>query len=106
MKLSEQFDRLEKLIIDRSPDIATMRSTLHSIREQAEAYQQEVEAQAQFKKKYPKQPADDCPFCREKTGELIEIKPDPNPHFAMLGSKYGHYECSNCGNEYEKEIKI
>jgi hypothetical protein len=39
MKQIEQFDRLEKLIIDRSPDVSQMRNILHSIREQAEADQ-------------------------------------------------------------------
>ena len=42
MNISDQFDRLDKLIIDRSTDISKMRGILHSIQEQAEADQKKA----------------------------------------------------------------
>jgi hypothetical protein len=49
------------------------------------------------------QPADKCPFCNRNTGQLVEIKPSPNPHFAMMGFKQRYYKCSNpsCGKNYD-----
>lgn len=49
MNIASQFDRLDKLIVDRSAEISTMRGILHSIREQVEAYQKESESHAALK---------------------------------------------------------
>jgi len=51
MNISDQFDRLEKLILDRSTELTTMRSILHSIREQAEADQELVAKMPELKQK-------------------------------------------------------
>jgi hypothetical protein len=51
MKLIEQFDRLDKLIVDRSTDIAQMRNIIHLIREQVEAYEIEAELHKEREKK-------------------------------------------------------
>jgi hypothetical protein len=54
MNLADQFNRLDKLIIDRSPNVSTMRGILHSIREQVEAYQKKAEEHDTLKVAYEK----------------------------------------------------
>jgi hypothetical protein len=54
MNQIEQFDRLEKLIIDRSTDISQMRNILHSIREQTEADQVAAQSCPALKRKLVK----------------------------------------------------
>ena len=48
---------------------------------------------------------DICPFCRQPTLQLLEIRPSENPHLGALGFKERHYRCSNpsCGKTYDKE---
>jgi hypothetical protein len=49
MNLIEEFERLDKLIIERSPEIFNMRGILHSMREQVEAQFKALEEHAALK---------------------------------------------------------
>jgi len=62
---------------------------------------------SQLQQLKPSIPGDKCPYCNRNTGKLEEIRPDPEPGFAMLGVKHGFYKCANpeCGKSYDKEMK-
>lgn len=49
------------------------------------------------------QPGEPCPFCRRKTGQLLELK--KHPVFWMQGMKVAHYKCSSCGKTYEHDTE-
>jgi TRAP-type mannitol/chloroaromatic compound transport system substrate-binding protein len=53
-------------------------------------------------------PGDICPYCRRQTGQLVEIKDSPNPHYAFMGIKQRYFKCSNpsCGKNYDKEAPL
>ena len=45
---------------------------------------------------------DPCPFCRQLTGDLQELFPDPN----IVGKQRGHFLCSHCGKDYERPVDM
>jgi uncharacterized protein with PIN domain len=49
---------------------------------------------------------DQCPYCNQSTGKLIELKPHPQSLLAHMGRKIGFYECTNenCGKSYDKQV--
>ena len=58
---------------------------------------------AAFKNKQAKtKSADICQFCRNPTGELLEIK--PHEIHGMNGLKVGFYQCSDCGKKYDHNM--
>jgi uncharacterized protein with PIN domain len=48
-------------------------------------------------------PADPCPYCRADAGECLRI--EPHRIFGEAGVKNAFYKCSECGKEYDKELK-
>lgn len=44
-----------------------------------------------------------CPFCKQPTLRLLEIK--PHKIFGDAGLKVGFYKCDNCKEEVENEMK-
>jgi len=48
-------------------------------------------------------PADDCPYCRRKTGILQRMEPIPG--LELHGVQNGYYKCS-CGKTYQKQITM
>jgi len=97
MNITEEFDRLDKLIVGRSIDIAAMRNILHSIQEQVAAQPKESEGHVA---------ADSCPFCHQKTGVLLEFKQSPVADSGVLGYEQGYYKCSNpnCGKTWDMKM--
>jgi hypothetical protein len=44
-----------------------------------------------------------CPYCKQPTLELIEIR--PHAIFGDAGLKKHIYKCNNCSKPYEKDVK-
>lgn len=43
-----------------------------------------------------------CPYCKQPTGNLLEIKPDPV--MGDLGVRRYYYECNNCHKKFDREV--
>lgn len=44
-----------------------------------------------------------CPYCKQPTLQLLEIK--PHKLFGDAGLKVGFYKCNNCKKDFEKELE-
>ena len=57
--------------------------------------------------KKPGLKGDECPYCREHTGRLLDMQPHRQSLLRQMGLKIGLYRCTNepCGKEYERQIK-
>jgi hypothetical protein len=115
----EPFDSIEKLISEHG-SAAVLRDHIALLKSQMEEKDAKIkdlifqvehlkrllkEKDAQLQNlTRQKSPADACPYCREPSGILNDIRPSPNPDFAFLGVKQGYYKCSNCQKEYDKEM--
>jgi regulator of replication initiation timing len=65
----------------------------------------ELEAKLQRFEKGPE--GDQCPYCHQRTGKLINLKPHPQSLLAHMGTKIGFYECTNqqCGKSYDRQVR-
>jgi DNA repair exonuclease SbcCD ATPase subunit len=65
----------------------------------------DLEAQLQHQK-LPGPPGDVCPYCKQETGRLDEIRPFPELLARKMGVKQHHYTCQNpgCGKTYDKRV--
>jgi len=44
-----------------------------------------------------------CPYCKQPTLQLLEIK--PHKLFGEAGLKVGSYKCNNCKKDFKKELE-
>jgi uncharacterized protein with PIN domain len=44
---------------------------------------------------------DICPYCKQPSGDVVDIK--PHPTFPEVGMKIYYYQCRNCGKKYDRE---
>jgi hypothetical protein len=60
---------------------------------------------ADFAQKKPE--GDQCPYCNQRTGKLVEMKPHPEHLLALTGLKIGYYQCSDpqCAKSYDKQFR-
>jgi hypothetical protein len=91
--LKEQMSNLER-------ENLSLKVKLHNTETERDDYKNKADGFAD------EQPAETCPYCHRATLRLIEIKPNPNPHFAMMGFKQRYYKCGNpsCGQAYDKSV--
>lgn len=96
--LRRSVELLEREVTALKTDNAILKTKLQQAETDRDNYKNQIEGLAK------EQPGDECPFCHRKTGELMEIKPNPNLHFAMMGFKQRYYHCTNlnCGKNYDK----
>jgi len=108
-------DLIEKLITEhgsaaiQAKHLAMLKDEITILlRKNDELSRENLDLKAQLKNVAHEPPkGDQCPYCGERTGKLVDMKPHPEQMFATLGKKIGYYKCSNpgCGKSYDKHLK-
>ena len=109
-------DLIEKLITEhgsaaiQGKHLAMLKDEIAILlRKLDESSRENADLKAQLSRLQQKKPeGDQCPYCNERTGQLVEMKPHPEDMLAMLGLKIGYYRCSNpqCEKSYDKQLKM
>ena len=109
-------DLIEKLITEhgsaaiQGKHLAMLKDEIAILlRKLDESSRENADLKAQLSRFQQKKPeGDQCPYCKNRTGKLSEIKPHSQSLLDQIGTKIGLYQCSNpeCGKTYEKQISM
>jgi uncharacterized protein with PIN domain len=92
------------LLEKKSALLETENTMLKAENEKLKLENQQLKIQIQQNKEKNQVKGDLCPYCQERTGKLIDIR--PHKIFGEVGLKVGYYHCEKCGKEYDKEQKF